>query len=67
MAAVQNASFALPPTLDDFSTATHITILDNVLTTITGLSGWAIALTVLLGFVAYDQCAFLPRNFFVFV
>jgi C-22 sterol desaturase len=56
MAAVQNASFASPLAHVGFGAFSENTLLDGVLSTITGLSGWTIALTVFLGLVAYDQC-----------
>lgn len=58
-AAVQNASFASP--LADAKTAQVVgnSQIDGVLSTISDLSGWSIALTVLAILVAYDQGIYL--------
>jgi hypothetical protein len=52
---MQNATFASP-----IADASHGFIADNsivegVISTISGLSGWQIVLTIFLGLVAYDQ------------
>jgi hypothetical protein len=59
MAALQNASFTSPLAQASFAKfANNPSILDEVFSTITGLSGWMIALTVFLGLVLYDQCRY---------
>lgn len=56
MAAVQNATFTSP-----LADANHAQIvgnsqIDGILASISQLSGWTVALTVLAMLVAYDQC-----------
>jgi C-22 sterol desaturase len=58
MATLQNASFISPLAQASFAKVASPSILDEVFSTITGLSGWAIALTVFLGLVLYDQCRY---------
>ena len=56
MAALQNASFNSPLEQASFVKFASPSVLDEVFSTITGLSGWTIALTLFLGLVLYDQC-----------
>jgi hypothetical protein len=56
MAAFQNASFTSPLAQASFAKFPRPSVLDEVFSTITGLSGWTIAFTVFLGLVLYDQC-----------
>ena len=58
MAALQNASFTSPLAQASFAKLASPSVLDEVFSTITGLSGWTIALAVFLGLVLYDQCEF---------
>jgi sterol 22-desaturase len=58
MAALQNASFISPLVQASFAKLASPSVLDDVFSTITGLSGWTIALTVFLGLVLYDQCKY---------
>ena len=58
MAAVQNASLHLP-----LAKATYVKLaehgnLEGVWAAISGLSGWTVFFTILLGAVLYDQCEF---------
>jgi hypothetical protein len=50
-----NASFASPVADATFGRIPELPLLDGVLATIYGLTGWQIALTIFLGLVAYDQ------------
>lgn len=54
---MQNATFASPVADASASYASFAEnpILESVISTLTGLSGWQIALTIFLGLVAYDQ------------
>jgi hypothetical protein len=56
MAALQNASFTSPLTQASITKFASPSVLDEVFSTIAGLNGWTIALTVFLGLVLYDQC-----------
>lgn len=58
MAALQNVSFTSPLAQATFAKFSDPSVLDGVLSIVTGLSGWAIALTVFLGLVLYDQCEY---------
>lgn len=55
MAAVQNASFHSPLAQATYHKLAENGAVDGVLSTISGLSGWSIALTLLLGAILYDQ------------
>ena len=59
MAAVQNASFHSPLAQSTYHKLAEYGAVDGVWSTISGLSGWSIALTLFLGAVLYDQCKFL--------
>jgi hypothetical protein len=60
---ITNASFASP-----LAEATYARIVGNpqigsVLTTLSELNGWTIALTIFLILVAYDQCKWQRQHF----
>jgi sterol 22-desaturase len=61
MAAVQNTSFHSPLAQASYHKLGENGAVEGVLSTISGLSGWSIALTLLLGAVLYDQGK-LPRS-----
>jgi sterol 22-desaturase len=61
MAALQNVSFTSPLAQATFARFPDPSVLDGVLSVVTSLSGWTIALTVFLGLVLYDQCKYNPR------
>ena len=65
MAALQNVSFTSPLAQASFAKFASPSVLDEVFSTITGLSGWTIALTVFLGLVLYDQCKYEFLSIFV--
>jgi hypothetical protein len=56
MAAASNVSFASPLADAKYAPILGNSHLDEALATISNLSGWTIALTVLAALVAYDQC-----------
>jgi sterol 22-desaturase len=56
MAAVQNASFALPLADAKYTQIVGNSQIDGILSRVSELSGWSIALTILAVLVAYDQC-----------
>lgn len=58
MAALQNVSFTSPLAQASFAKFASPSVLDDVFSTITNLSGWTIAITVFLGLVLYDQCKY---------
>ena len=55
MAAVQNASFHSPLAQATYHQLAENGAVDGVWSTISSLSGWSIALTLLLGAILYDQ------------
>ena len=60
MAAIQdlnNATAFASPAADASYVSAFVEnpIIDNLIQTLGGLSGWQVALTILLGLVAYDQ------------
>ncbi|TVY48061.1 Cytochrome P450, partial [Lachnellula occidentalis] len=59
MAAIQNASFASPLADAKASQLVGTPQIDGILSTVSELSGWTIALTILAVLVAYDQCSYL--------
>ncbi|TVY37780.1 Cytochrome P450 [Lachnellula subtilissima] len=59
MAAIQNGSFASPLADAKASQILGSPQLDGILSKVSELSGWTIALTILAVLVAYDQCSYL--------
>ena len=51
-----NVSFVSPLTDAKFVQAVGSSQVNEILATISHLSGWTIAFTIVLGLVAYDQC-----------
>lgn len=56
MAAASNASLASPLADAKYAPILGNSHIDEALATISNLSGWTVALTVLALLVAYDQC-----------
>lgn len=56
MASASNASFASPPADAKYAQIVGNPQIDGLLGRLGELSGWQIALTLLLVLVAYDQC-----------
>jgi C-22 sterol desaturase len=55
MAAVQNTSFHSPLAQAPSQQLADHGAVDGVLATLSGLSGWSIVVTLILGAVLYDQ------------
>lgn len=57
----ENVSFASPVADAKYAQIVGNAQIDGFLTTLSGLSGWTITLTLLAMMVAYDQCKYLAH------
>ncbi|KFX93600.1 hypothetical protein O988_06726 [Pseudogymnoascus sp. VKM F-3808] len=60
---INNATaFASPVADASFASFVEHPIVDNIIQTLGGLSGWQIALTIFLGLVVYDQVSYISKK-----
>ncbi len=62
MAMAENASFVSPVADAKYAQILEDAHIDGFLATLSGLSGWTVALTLLAMMVAYDQCEYFAYH-----